>query len=203
MELSPTLKSALVSKYLLIFDFDGTLADTSPLHQQAFSEVLSPLGLHTDYESIAGLSTADAILQVFNSEGLATPSPSLLNRLKAQKQARVRHLITHKLDPLPQVSSFLLWARPRFRMAIVTSGSRGTVQLALQKLGYLDLFDLVICSEDTASSKPNPEGLLKALHFFNCQPYDALVFEDSKAGFQAALNASIDFFDILRNPLYI
>jgi len=190
------LLNALRGKRLLIFDFDGTLADTTPLHTQAFTETLSPLGIPVDYPKLAGRKTADAMVLCFSNAGMATPDAETLNWLVAEKQRRARELIAELLEPLPGVDEFLQWAKSRFEMALVTSGSRGTVELALKKLGYTDWFRPVLFAEDVQHAKPNPEGFLRVLEMTKVAAEDALVFEDSEAGFEAAENAGIEFIKI-------
>lgn len=202
---SRALLQALIGKELLIFDFDGTIADTSPLHAQAFAYTLAPLGISICYQSISGMRTADALMSCFKSSGLEPPSSSSLQLLVAQKQQRVQELIGLALEPLPQVSAFLSWLKPHYSMALVTSGSRSTVTLALDKLGYSSLFPLKIFAEDVKAGKPDPEGFLLALEFHKCVPQNALVFEDSEAGFQAAAAANLDFINVkqLNSALFV
>jgi HAD superfamily hydrolase (TIGR01509 family) len=193
------LDQLLLGKQLLIFDFDGTVADTTPLHAAAFAQVLAPLGVTVNYSTIAGLNTLDAMQQC-----LAADNQSLSDAEKAAlvsaKQQCVRQMIASGLEPLPGVDAFLRWAKPRFRMAMATSGSRGTVSLALEKLGYTGLFDPLVCADDVTRSKPDPEGFLKVLQITGISADAALVFEDSEAGFSAAAAAGLDFVDARLNP---
>ena len=185
----------LESKRLLIFDFDGTVADTTPLHAAAFSEVLAPLGFIVDYSSIAGLKTLDAMRQCLNGAGHKLDE-AVLAALVTVKQQCVRQMIGQTLQPLPGVDAFLQWARPRYKLAMVTSGSRGTVSLALEKLGYTGWFNPLICADDVGKAKPAPEGFLMALQLAGVSAGDALVFEDSDAGLQAAAHAGLDYVDV-------
>ena len=185
----------LQSKRLLIFDFDGTVADTTPLHAAAFSQVLAPLGIEVDYSCIAGLKTLDAMRQCLQGAG-RTLDDARLTELVAAKQQCVRQMISQALQPLPGVDAFLRWARPNYKLAMVTSGSRGTVNLALAKLGYTGWFDPLICADDVLLSKPAPDGFLKALQLTGVAACDALVFEDSKAGFDAAALARLNYVNV-------
>lgn len=186
-------------KQLLIFDFDGTVADTTPLHTAAFAQVLRPLGITVDYPAIAGLKTVDAFRQCLASARRLLGDDEIA-ALVTSKQQAVRQMIASGLAPLPGVDAFLQWARPRFRLAMVTSGSRGTVSLALEQLGYTGWFDPLICAEDVAHAKPAPDGFLKALRLTGVPADEALVFEDSQAGFTAAAAAGLDFSDARLNP---
>jgi HAD superfamily hydrolase (TIGR01509 family) len=189
------MNSALAGKRLLIFDFDGTLADTSSLHAQAFSETLAPFGIIVDYSKLAGRKSVDAFLFCFADLELTTPDTQALTNLVLEKQRRVRTLINEALEPLPGVDEFLLWAKKKYSIALVTSGSRGTVELALKKLGWMGWFDPILFAEDVAQAKPNPEGFLRVLKITGIAVEDALVFEDSEVGFKAAKAAGINFID--------
>lgn len=189
------LRKLLDGKRLLIFDFDGTVADTAPLHAAAFAEVLTPLAVAVDYPSIAGLKTVDAIRVCLRHAELELPDEQVAGLVMA-KQQRVRQMIAQDLQPLPGVDGFLRWAKPRYRLAMVTSGSRGTVSLALEKLGYTCSFDPLICADDVAQAKPDPEGFLRALQITGVPAEGGLVFEDSDAGLQAARSALLDVIDV-------
>jgi HAD superfamily hydrolase (TIGR01509 family) len=186
MKLSKELESALQGKQLLIFDFDGTLADTSPLHAKAFEETLSSQGIPVNYESIAGRKTADAILLCYSDAGLPPPDSKTLEALVAAKQSRVRALIQSELQPLPGVEEFLRWVKPRFQLALVTSGSRATVELALKKLGFQDYFPVAVFAEDVGRGKPDPEGFSLVLSTTEVPVSEAIIFEDSETGYLAA-----------------
>lgn len=194
------LMERLRNKSLLIFDFDGTVADTSPLHAQAFQEVLAPYGVVVDYGRIAGLTTFDAIRTCLENSAVRIDDSELSFLVKA-KQSRVREMIKNGLTPLPGMDDFLRWARRNYRVAMVTSGSRATVGMSLTVLGYESWFDPLICAEDVSVSKPAPEGFLKACALAECSPDHAIVFEDSISGVQAALAAGIECWDVSRNQI--
>jgi HAD superfamily hydrolase (TIGR01509 family) len=191
------ISRSLRGKRALIFDFDGTIADTSPLHARAFEETLAPLGIVVDYPKLAGLKTADALEKCLKSAGLAPPEGDL-ESLVAHKQRRARELIAQELAPVPKIDAFLRWTRERYLVALVTSGSRRTIAGALQKLGYEDWFDPLICADDVVRAKPDPEGFITALRALACQAQEALVFEDSDSGFRAAAAAGLDYVDVRR-----
>jgi HAD superfamily hydrolase (TIGR01509 family) len=79
---------------------------------------------------------------------------------------------------------------------MATSGSRGTVELALKKLGYLQLFDPLICSDDVKHAKPSPDIFLNVLSLTGFLPDQAVIFEDSDAGIAAAKSAGILCIDV-------
>jgi len=191
----PELARLLQGRHLLIFDFDGTIADSSPLHEQAFREVLEPLGLSVDYPLLAGRATLDAVRHCFALNRRDTGDQAQLAELAQRKQQRGRELIATQLNAFPAAAALLDWVRPRHRLALVTSGSRATIDLALTRLGLLGWFDPLLTADDLDRAKPDPQGFVEALRLAGVAPDQALVFEDSDAGFRAARNAGIEVVD--------
>ena len=194
--MNDSLRAIIENKKLLIFDFDGTIANTTPLHEKPFKHVLSPYTDAFDYELVAGLKTSDAIIKSLKKAGIINPSLDLVDSLSTHKQTLVRTLIEQDLRPIPIITKLLHHVFQKYRLALVTSGSRTTVTLALEKLEYENYFSPCLFAEDVLCSKPSPEGFLKALELTDLQESDALVFEDSEAGFEAAIRAGIDVYDI-------
>jgi HAD superfamily hydrolase (TIGR01509 family) len=191
----PELERLLLGRRLLIFDFDGTIADSSPLHEQAFREVLEPLRLSVDYAQLAGRSTLDAVRHCFQLNRQDAGDETQLSTLARRKQERGRELIATQLAAFPAATALLDWVRPRHRLALVTSGSRATIDLALARLDLADWFDPLLTADDLDRAKPDPQGFLEAVRMAGVAPDHALVFEDSDAGFEAARQAGIEVVD--------
>jgi HAD superfamily hydrolase (TIGR01509 family) len=191
-----SLKEMLKEKKLLIFDFDGTIADTSPFHELAFIETLKPLKVKVDYQLIAGQKTIDAMKLCCKKLKL---DDSQYIKLTKTKQKKFREKIGKAIKPLPGVHEFIEWAQSSYDLAIASSGSRSNIIFCLEKLGYLNFFQYILCADDVKNGKPNPEIFLKVLKKFHYQPEDALIFEDSQAGFEASVNAGIEYFDANSN----
>ncbi len=189
------LQRSLIGKRLLIFDFDGTIADTSSMHARAFAEVLHPFAVPVDYPAIAGRSTTDAMALCFEKAGIVRPDDETMAELSLAQQERVLAMIRKDINTLPGVDRFLRWAKGHYWMAIATSGSRGTVSLALERLGYTNWFSSLITADEVTRAKPDPEAFLAALSATGFAATDALIFEDSEAGFAAAKAARIDCVD--------
>ena len=188
-------ESLLADRELMIFDLDGTLADTSAFHASAFADVLAPFGVAAEYETISGWKTRDALVERLASSGIVLAEGEL-DALARAKQQRVRKLIQDGLQPLPGVERFLRWASTRARLAIYSSGSRGTVEISLARLGYLGRFDPLLCAEDVVRAKPDPEGFLKVLGLTGVPSNHAVVFEDSDSGIGAARRAGLAVVDV-------
>lgn len=189
------LAALLEGRRLLIFDFDGTIADSSPLHEAAFKAVLEPLGVAVDYPRLAGRATRDAVRVSYQLSGLSEPDPVLVEELAMRKQAIGRELIGARLEALPAAAALLDWVRPRFLLALVSSGSRATIELSLARLGMDDWFRPVITADEMDRAKPDPQGFLMALDHAGVPAEAALVFEDAESGFEAARRAGIEWVD--------
>ena len=179
-----------MGKELLIFDFDGTIADTAPLHAAAFKKVLSPLGIVVHYPSIAGMKTADALVRCAAEHRLELTADQI-RELQISKQATVRELISLELLPIPDADWFLRWAKPNYHLSMATSGSRKTVKLSLDKLGFTGWFDPLVCADDIERAKPYPDSFQKVLSLTGYRLDQVLIFEDSEAGLAAAEAAGI------------
>ena len=196
MSVIASLERKLEGKKLLIFDFDGTIADTSPFHELAFIETLKPLKVEVNYELIAGQKTIDAMKLCCKKLPLDEVQYKNLVRTKQQK---FKEKIANKIKPLPGVYEFLEWSRSSYDLALASSGSRSNIIFCLERLQYLNFFQYILCGDDVKNGKPDPEIFLKVLNKFNYHPEDALIFEDSKAGFEASINAGIEYFDANNN----
>lgn len=192
------LAALLADKRLLIFDFDGTIADSSPLHEAAFRMVLEPHGITVDYPRLAGRATRDAVRLSYELGGHPEPEAALVEELAQRKQQLGRELIRDRLSALPAAAALLDWVRPRFSLALVSSGSRATIAISLDRLGMADWFDPVITADEMSQAKPDPQGFLMALDHAGVPAHGALVFEDAESGFEAARRAGIDWVDARR-----
>ena len=191
------LRDLLSKKKLLIFDFDGTLVNTSKYHQEAFSQILSRKKIDFNYDDIAGMNSISAFKKVFKENNFSISSQDL-SILVSEKQSLARSLISKNLIINSNVLFFLKWMHHSadFKSCIVSSGSRQTIDIVLKKFSIDHYFDFILASEDVIDSKPSPEGFLKAIEISEIQPEDAIIFEDSKAGLVAAQNARIDFLEV-------
>jgi len=185
------LADLLRRKRLLIFDFDGTIADSSALHSRAFNETFARYGVTVDYDRIAGLTTEAAVERICDEAGLSF-SDQERAALVLDKRRRARALVECGLEPLEGSLEFLGAVRGRFAIALCTSASRPTVEASLKALGIADCFDSICTAEDVSMGKPAPEAFLRALAQHNAQPGDALVFEDADSGMAAAAAAGVD-----------
>ena len=173
----------------LLFDLDGVLVNTNPLHCQAWKELAQELGIPfttEDYEAFLGISRAQC-LEIMLKKGKRSLSESEKERLCTRKNDRYREMIG-TLTPaalLPGVPEFLRAARAEGYRIGLGSVSKNAGFL-LQRLEIGPLFDAVIDGTQIVKGKPDPEVFLKGARALNLLPEQCVVFEDSAAGIEAA-----------------
>ncbi len=175
-----------------LFDLDGTLLDSSALHEKAFREVLSdyaPSLLNSfDYESLKGVSTSES----FRALGIADARE--IETLSCEKQRRYRDaVLSGELRLMPGAPEILvLLQNRRKRLFAVTGGSRESVNAALDATGIHAFFEGVITSDDVSRGKPAPDGFLLCLKRSGIPAAQAVGIEDSVNGLAACRAAGLD-----------
>lgn len=172
----------------LLFDLDGTLADTDRLHEQAWLEGLARYGLqgdHTFYQTqISGGLNPEIVQRLLPQLSRAEGAAFL-----EQKEARFRELAS-EVQPLPGLGTLWDWAQSQgLRLALVSNAPRANAQHLLRRLGLV--FDHIVLSEDLPAGKPDPLPYRTALHQLGIGPGEALAFEDSPSGVRSAVGAGI------------
>lgn len=185
----------------VIFDFDGVIVDTEPLHYAAFQRVLEPLGLHFTWdeyvETYIGFDDRDAFKHAFSLKG-TTISQNELHRLIEQKAAFFEEVIGSGVSAYPGVLDLISHLHAnRFPLAICSGALRSDIDPILAMLGISDYFDVIVTADDVAASKPDPEcyqmafQLLQSAHH-NCFSKEATIaIEDTPAGISAAKAAGL------------
>ena len=181
----------------LIFDCDGTLADTMPIHFVSWSAMLQPHGLRfpeARFFALAGMPPQRIIQRLADEQGKAFAAADVA-RMVADKERRYVEL----LPAVVPVAVVLEVAR-RFRGVLpmaVASGSDGwVVRRTLEVIGALDWFDTVVGAEDTARHKPEPDVFLEAARRLGLEPKGCVVFEDADLGMEAASRAGMHGVDV-------
>jgi beta-phosphoglucomutase len=169
----------------LLFDLDGTLVDTDPLHLAAFRDVFAPFGLSLDPETYAtrimGQSNAAIGAEFLPGESLQTRR-ALLDR----KEALFREALAGTA-PRPGVVALLDWAdRMGAPTAIVTNAPRANADGILAAIGLTGRFGTLVIGDELARAKPDPLPYLTAMERLGAAPADSIAFEDSLSGLRAA-----------------
>ncbi len=175
---------------VLLFDLDGTLAETDSLHLPTWVEALLPHGIEVDEafyrENISGRANAEIV-------GNLLPNLSAREgrEIVETKEAGFRER-AGDLEPLPGLLDFLEGAKERgLRTALVTNAPEENVGAVLLALDLEDFFDTVVPAEEVRAAKPDPEPYRTALERLGADPEEALAFEDSVSGIASAVGAGI------------
>lgn len=185
----------------IIFDFDGTIADTSLLHEAAFQKIFEPFQISINYCEIAGKSTKEALEYILRKNNLELNHEEK-NHLIIKKQFLVREKIKYSssFKSIPYVKEFINKLSQLYTLGIASSGSRQTIELALTRLDLIKYFKYILCSEDVKKSKPSPEIFLKIIKLAKFKREEALIFEDSYNGIKASNAAKIPVIDVTLHP---
>ncbi len=174
----------------LLFDLDGTLAETDSLHLPTWVEVLRPHGVEVDEEfykaNISGRSNGEIVRDLL-PELSAREGEEIADAKEASFRERAA-----ELEPLPGLLDFLRETRERGLMtALVTNAPEENVEAILLALDLDDFFDAVILSDDVGPVKPDPAPYRAALEQLGVSPDEALAFEDSTSGIASAVGAGV------------
>jgi beta-phosphoglucomutase-like phosphatase (HAD superfamily) len=178
----------------LIFDCDGTLADTMPLHYQAWVEALqarkAALSEAMFYE-LGGVPTTD-IVRILNQQfgyGLDVEETA------AAKEALYEELLP-RAQGVRRVVSLVHAYAGRYPMAVASGGLRRLVNKTVSALGISEYFAAVCTAEDVEHGKPAPDLFLLAAKKLAVAPEDCVVLEDSALGLEAAVRAGMQPIDV-------
>jgi HAD superfamily hydrolase (TIGR01509 family) len=172
-----------------LFDCDGTITDSMPLHYIAWQKALGQWNCTFDedlFYALGGMPT-DQIVRLLNErQGLRMP----VETVTQQKEERFFELLP-QLKVVPEVLEHIEAQHGRIPFAVVSGGSREAVTASLSLVNLLDRFNTLVCSEDYAKPKPDPEAYLVAAARLEVPPEACLVFEDTDMGIRAATAAGM------------
>lgn len=172
-----------------IFDCDGTIADSMPLHFLAWREALGEWGCQFNEEQFyrwGGVPTEEIIARLNQQQSLSMPVVDVATRKEDLYYARLP-----LLKAVPEVVEHIDAQHGLIPFAVVSGSTRESVTASLEAVGLLDRFDTLVCAGDYAKSKPDPEPFLLAASRLGVAPSACLVFEDTDLGIQAATAAGM------------
>lgn len=179
----------------LIFDCDGTIADTMGAHYAAWRVVMREAGLPFPIErfwALAGVPTVNIVMQIAREQGLVVDAPAICARRDALFETRLS-----TIGPVESVVAIARAATGRRPMAVASGSTRAAVWGILAHLGLDDgLFSVVLGAEDTARPKPAPDVFLLAASRMGVDAARCCVFEDSDLGLEAARSAGMVGVDV-------
>jgi beta-phosphoglucomutase-like phosphatase (HAD superfamily) len=178
----------------LLFDCDGTLADTMPAHYRAWLEVTEPHGIEFDedrFYSLGGRPTRDIVATLAAEAGLAIDVDHAAGLKERSFLAQLDRIL-----PIDPVVDVVRRSRGRVPRAVVTGGYQDVCRRILARVGIADCFDTIVASEDTTRHKPDPEPFLEAARRLGARPERCVVWEDSGLGIEAARRAGMHWIDV-------
>ncbi|SRR5258706_5702070 len=181
------LPSGTFAAYL--FDCDGTIADSMPLHYLAWKQALGEWNCEFEeklFYAWGGMPIVE-IISVLNKErGLNMPVETVARR----KESLYFELLP-QLKAVPEVLEHIEARHGQIPFAVVSGSTRDSVEASLTTLDLLDKFDTLVCAGDYAKGKPDPEAFLLAASRLGISAESCLVFEDTEMGIQAATSAGM------------
>jgi beta-phosphoglucomutase len=185
----------------VIFDFDGIIVDTEPLHYKAFQEILVPRGLGYSWEEYLdryiGFDDRDAFRESFRAGGEALTDLELKGLIEEKARAFQR-IITAGVEPYPGVVELIGSVAGNLPLGLCSGALTSDIDPILRQLGIAGLFDVVVTAEDVAASKPDPASYALAVARLAARfpgravtPETTLAIEDTPAGIASAKGAGL------------
>ena len=182
-----TLPPGKFAAYL--FDCDGTIADSMPLHLIAWRQALAAWNCPFEDELFyawGGMPVDEIIASLNQMYGLTMP----VEEVHRHKESLYYSTLS-ELQAVPEVLEHIHASHGTIPFAVVSGSTRESVTASLETLGLLDRFDVMVCAGDYERAKPHPEPFLAAAARLGVAPVDCLVFEDTEMGIQAATAAGM------------
>jgi beta-phosphoglucomutase family hydrolase len=189
------LKLPQGSFHAYLFDCDGTLADSMPLHYRAWKKALGEWNCDFDeklFYQWGGMPVTEIINTLNQRQELNMPVEAVSHR----KESLYYELLP-ELKAVPEVLEHVEEAHGRIPFAVVSGSTRESVMKSLESLKLLDRFNAMVCAGDYEKSKPDPEAFLLAAKKLGVAPESCLVFEDTEMGIQAAKAAGMSSVKVL------
>lgn len=180
----------------LIFDLDGTLADTMPYHFIGWQRACKKYGAHIDnnflrkHTGSPGWIIAEEIIKKCGLNGSVT-----IDQIMSEKMLEFYNL-QHFIKPIEPVTDIVKKYYGVFPMAVGTGGHREAVERTLEVTGLTMYFDIIVTANDVDSFKPHPETFLRCSELMKVEPRYIEVFEDAELGIQAAQKAGMIVTDV-------
>ena len=178
----------------LIFDIDGTLADTMPIHYSAWKAMGLKHGFHYPedlFYELAGIPTSHIVPIINERLGLSLDPEQVV----VEKEGEFLRMI-HETQPISPVIDVAKRWRGKVPMSLGTGGRRDIALLTLEAVGLDGFFDIMVAAEDVEHHKPAPDTFLECARLMNVEPRFCQVFEDGELGIEAAKRAGMIVTDV-------
>ena len=189
----------------VIFDFDGIIVDTEPLHYKAFQELLVPLGLGYSWEEYLdryiGFDDRDAFREAFRVHGRALSDQELKELIHGKAEAFLE-IVSGGVAPYPGVVELIRSISGNLPLALCSGALKSDIEPILAQLGLTDAFDVRVTADEVAASKPDPESYRLAVQRLQerfpgkVNAADSIAIEDTPAGIASATGAGLKVFAV-------
>lgn len=178
---------------LAIFDLDGTLFDTREVNYMAYKKALLEYNFNLTYEYFCEYCNGKNYLEFLPK--ISTEDIEILKEIHKKKK-QYYSLFIDKTVENKHLFNLIDLIKNHYKIALVTTASKENVFQLLNFYHKRNLFDMIITKEDVIQTKPNPEGFIKAMKFFNSSSEETIIFEDSEVGIQAARKISKNIYSV-------
>ena len=178
----------------LIFDCDGTLADTMPLHWRVWEKLARKHGFDFTEErfyALGGVPTREIVATLAREQGLALDPLAIAHEKEAQYMLQLP-----EIEPIPAIVEIARQHFGRLPLAVATGGTHRVIEIVLRHLGIRDWFAAVVTSEDVQRQKPAPDIFLEAARRLGVSPNLCRAYEDTDLGMQAIRAAGMEAVDV-------
>ena len=178
----------------LIFDCDGTLADTMPLHWRAWQVITRRHQLQFAEErfyQLGGVPSRDILKMLGQEQGIA------LNHLELAREKEAEYLpLIAQVEPINTVVGIVRENHGKLPMAVASGGTHRIIELVLSHLGIRHFFDTIVTSEDVVKQKPEPDIFIEAARRIGVPPQLCRAYEDTDLGMSAIRAAGMEAVDV-------
>ena len=178
----------------LIFDCDGTLADTMPLHWRAWQVIAARHRLHLPedrFYALGGVPSREIVRMLSVEQGLG------LDHLAVAREKEAEYLpLIAQVEPINAVVGVARDNFGKMPMAVASGSTRRVIEQVLERLDIRHLFQAVVTSEDVPHQKPAPDIFLEAARRIGVPPQFCRAYEDSQLGMQAIRAAGMEAVDV-------
>jgi beta-phosphoglucomutase family hydrolase len=178
----------------IVFDCDGTLADTMPLHWRAWQAVSRRYKFHFPedrFYSLGGVPSRDILKMIGEEQRIEIDHLAVAR----EKEAVYLPLIA-QVEPINTVVGVAREFHGKIPMAVASGGTKPIIEQVLQHLGIRQLFDAIVTSEDVVNQKPAPDIFLEAARRIGVAPEFCRAYEDTDLGMQAIRSAGMEAVDV-------
>jgi beta-phosphoglucomutase len=186
--------AALMTPDAIIFDFDGVLVDSEPMHEWAIRETLAPRGwdftLAQFHAHIVGKGDENAYRRIAEWNHGTLADADVTELLRAKWALMARGIAERRFTPKPGAAELVRALAKRKPVGVCSGSVRATVEPMLKVLGLMDVLGVIVTG-DQVPMKPDPAGYLLAASSLGAEPGRCLAIEDTPTGVRAGKNAGM------------